>query len=384
MGKKGEHGMKKFLMVATVPSMIGQFNMDNLHLLLNLGYEVHVACNFKDTSVWTSERIDLFKEQLLEFGIRYIQIEFARNPYDMVRLVKSYKELRSLLMQEQYKGLHCHTPVAGMIARLAAHGTKTKVIYTAHGFHFYKGAPLKNWCIYYPVEKICSYMTDILITINKEDFAFAERKMKAKSILYVPGVGVECKKFRNSPTDRRTKRLELGIKESDFIVISVGELNKNKNHETIVRAIASLKKDSIHYFIAGQGSERDNLISLAKSLNVNLHLLGYRTDIAELLNCADIYAFPSYREGLSVALMEAMASGLPCVVSKIRGNTDLVSSQKNGYLCGADNVEAFANAIKQLYEDKSLITAMKKENRKAAREYDIRAVSAMMSEIYKE
>ncbi len=139
--------MKKFLMVATVPSMIGQFNMNNIQILIDMGYEVHVGCNFDDRSIWTNERVKIFKENLTQLGVKKIHIEFARTPYDISKLFKSYRKLHKIIKKYKYTGIHCHTPVAGVVARFAALGIKTKVIYTAHGFHFYKGAPLKNWLI---------------------------------------------------------------------------------------------------------------------------------------------------------------------------------------------------------------------------------------------
>lgn len=342
----------KFLMVATVASMIGQFNMDNIYILLDMGYEVHVACNFKDLSVWTEERINKFRCELSELGVKQIQIEFARTPYDFPKLLKSYRTLRRIIKSEQYEGLHCHTPVAGMIARIAALNTKTKVIYTAHGFHFYKGAPIKNWLVFYPVEKICSYMTDTLITINKEDYKLARKKMHAKNTEYVPGVGIDSRKF-NICFKTGQIREKLGIPQDAKLILSVGELNENKNHESVIRALADIpevKAGKIYYAIAGQGVFENRLKNVIKELGLvgKVILLGFRSNVAELYDAADIYAFPSFREGLSVALMEAMASGLPVVCSKIRGNTDLIDDPSGGYLFSPDNIQDIRNKTQQM------------------------------------
>lgn len=380
MGKR-----HRALMIASVASMIDQFNMQNIQILLEKGFDVDVACNCENGNTVSNDRIQDMIGRLEEMGVRVKHLPIPRKITAIGDIIKSILELGKMFKENEYTLMHCHSPIGSIVARTVARKYRKrglKVIYTAHGFHFCHGAPIVNWLLFYPIERIYSRITDVLITINKEDFQFAKKHLKTREVKYVPGVGVDTKKFQNISTDRKTKRSELGIKDSDFVIISVGELSKRKNHETIVRAIASLKKDNIHYFIAGQGSKRDYLISLANALKVNLHLLGYRTDIAELLNCADIYAFPSYREGLPVALMEAMASGLPCIASNIRGNTDLILSQKNGYLCDANNVEAFATAIKRLYEDESLIIAMGDNNRVVIRDYDIKVVSAMMSEIY--
>lgn len=381
MGKK-----PKAIMIASVASMIDQFNMQNIQILLDEGFDVDVVCNCESGNTISNDRVQDLIQRLEKKGVNVKHLPIPRKITDLLDIKKSIVELKKMFEEQSYTLMHCHSPIGSVIARTAAKRYRRKgmkVIYTAHGFHFYKGAPIINWLLFYPIEKIYSGITDVLITINTEDYKFAKKHLKAREVRYVPGVGVDTKKFKNVIVDKKTKRIELGIKNSDFMIISVGELNKNKNHETVIRAVALLKKKNIHYFIAGQGNERENLIRIAKELNVNLHILGYRTDIAELLKTADVYAFPSYREGLSVALMEAMASGLPCVVSKIRGNTDLIYSQENGYLCTANNIEAFSKAIEQLYKNEVLAKSMGERNQKIIEKYDIEIVSNKMSRIYR-
>ena len=178
-----------------------------------------------------------------------------------------------------YTLMHCHSPIGSVVARIAACNARKKgmkVIYTAHGFHFYKGAPKKNWLVFYPIEKMCSKLTDVLITINQEDYIFAKKHMKAKKIEYIPGVGIDIKKFNNGEFDRAAKRKELGLDADDIMLLSVGELNQNKNHEVIIKAIGALENQNIHYFIAGKGDKEELLKKLAEQKNVKLHLLGRR------------------------------------------------------------------------------------------------------------
>lgn len=219
------------------------------------------------------------------------------------------------------------------------------MIYTAHGFHFYKGAPLKNWLLYYPVEKICSRWTDLLITINKEDYALAQRKMRAQKIEYVPGVGIDLSKFSVSKTDTSKKREEMGISESSTVLLSVGELNQNKNHELVIKTLSTLG-ENIHYVIAGEGDKKNYLNQLSNECGVEerVHLLDYRSDVKDLYSMSNAFVFPSFREGLSVSLMEAMASGLPCAVSRIRGNVDLID-KNGGALFDPHSVDECAQAI---------------------------------------
>lgn len=314
---------KTALMVASVPSMIGQFNMANISIWQELGYKVIVACNFNDRSVWTDARVDEFMSELDEKGITTCQIDLPRKPTKISMIRKSYFQLDDVVNKYNVGLIHCHTPVASIVARKVAHKNNIKVIYTAHGFHFFKGAPLKNWLFYYPVEKFCAHFTDVLITINQEDYTLARKKMKAKQVEYVPGVGIDLTKFGQVVIDKSEKRKELGIPEYATLLLSVGELNENKNHETVIRAIKDL---DVYYIIAGNGDLQKHLqdVICEFGLTERVKLLGYRTDVAELYQTADVYVLPSVREGLNVSIMEAMASGLPVVCGRIRGNVDLI------------------------------------------------------------
>lgn len=375
----------KALILASVASMIDQFNMQNIQLLLDNGYQVDVACNCKEGNTISDERVQSMIKRLADKGVPVIHVPIPRKITDVKGISKSITQVKKMCDENQYNLLHCHSPIGSVVARLAAKNARksgTKVIYTAHGFHFYKGAPKQNWILFYPVEKICSRWTDVLITINKEDYAFAKKHMNAGRVEYIPGVGVDTKKFQLENFDKDRKRKELGIKDDDFFILSVGELNQNKNQEVIVRAIAKLNNPKIHYFIAGKGDKADYLKELAKKMNVNLHLLGYRTDIVELLNTADVYAFPSYREGLSVALMEAMAAGLPCVVSKIRGNVDLIEDGKGGYLCDTHDVDGYSMHIEEMMKNKNSMKKFSDYNSQIMKGFDIGVVRENIKDAY--
>lgn len=375
----------KALIVASVASMIQQFNMHNIQLLLDQGYIVDVVCNCKEGNTISDEKVKEMVKELAEKGVSVTHVPIPRKIYDIKGIFKSIKQIRKMCKKEKYALMHCQSPIGSVVARAAAIKARKngmKVIYTAHGFHFYKGAPKKNWIIFYPIEKVFSYVTDVLITINKEDYRFAKRNMNARKIVYIPGVGVDIEKFRNVSCDRVSKRKELGLKENDFFILSVGELNQNKNHEVIIKAIALLKNPKIHYYIAGIGNKEEYLKKLANELNVHLHLLGYREDIPELLMSADLFAFPSYREGLSVALMEAMAAGLPCVVSNIRGNVDLIENSKGGFLFDPRNEADAKLAIERLIIDSEKREKMKLVNLKNINKYSKEHVMNKIKKIY--
>lgn len=376
--------MKKMLMVASVASMIGQFNLPNIKLLQSMGYEVQVACNFEDRTVWTDENKNMFQEILKQQGIQAHQICFSRRVSNIKDHCKAYRQLLNLLRTEKFDFIHCHTPICGSLSRLAAFRTKTKVIYTAHGFHFYHGAPLRNWLLYFPVEWISSWMTDVLITINKEDYKFARSYMHAKKVRYVPGTGIDLIKFKHLDVDKEDFHRRLGIPAEAKIILSVGELNKNKNHSVIIKALSELKDKNLYYIICGQGKWKSYLENLAGRLGVSsqVKLLGFQNHINEICSASDLFVFPSYREGLPVALMEAMANGLPCIVSDIRGNRDLVHNGKNGFLVAPGNSEEFAIAIKNTMSSISLQKHMIEESKKIIVKFSLDEVEKQMMEIY--
>ena len=336
---------KRVLILASVASMIGQFNRDNISLLQEMGYKVDVACNFKNGSTFSEESAKQLKKELIEQGVRCFHVDFSRSPVQIGKHVQCYRTVKRLMIENQYLFCHCHSPIGGAIARIAGHATKTKIIYTAYGFHFYKGASVLNWAIYYPIELLLSYWTNCLITINKEDYYRAKYKFHAKKTVYIPGVGIDSKRFQNLGISREQKRQELGLSKEDIFILSVGELNKNKNHEVVVRALAGLKGQNIVYMIAGEGNQKEHLKTLAEENGVSLRLLGFREDICSLLEAADVFAFPSKREGLSVSVMEAMFMKKPVIASKIRGNTDLIKDGENGLLVHPNTVKVWEQGL---------------------------------------
>lgn len=363
----------KLLYVTTV-GMTMRFFQPLIQNLLNSGDTVGIACNEA-----TSEIPDCYRQ----WGCKVYPISCCRNPLNSGNL-KAVGKIKMLVEHEHFDIVHCHTPIAAACTRIAcreARKSGLKVIYTAHGFHFYKGAPLKNWLIYYPIEKLCAHWTDVLITINKEDYALAQKKMKAKKVCYVPGVGIDTEKFKNTVVEKNVKRAEIGVPKDAFLLLSIGELNQNKNHEIVIKALAQIKRKDIHYAIAGIGDKKEQLEQLVVEVGLSdrVKLLGYRTDVSELCAASDAFIFPSFREGLSVSLMEAMASGLPCIVSKIRGNVDLID-EKDGALFDPHSVDSCKNAIEQLM--KSDRAAAGVYNKEKIKKFELGTIIEQMREIY--
>lgn len=374
--------MKKVLFVAkVVRSHIMTFHIPYLKLFKEMGWETAVAAH---------NDFENPEECVIPHCDTYFNVPFERFPLSPSNAT-SYRELKKIIDAGDYDIIHCHTPVSAMITRLAALGARkrgTKVIYTAHGFHFFKGAPLINWLLYFPVEWALARFTDALITINKEDYARAQ-KFAAKRVYYVPGVGIDTKKFAVDEETKRAKRekirTELGIPDTATVLLSVGEVNENKNHRVVIEALAKLKATDVHYIICGRGELEESHKALAKQFELEgrVHLTGYRNDVADFYQAAEIFVFPSLREGLPVAVMEAMASGLPVICNDIRGCSDLIEDGVNGTKLTKCAADAYAVAV-DAYWKRETRQCVAKVNQQKAAEYDLSAVSEQYRCIYNE
>lgn len=372
--------MKKVLFVATVvKAHIMVFHIPYLKWFKENGYETYV-CARND--------YENKEDCVIPFCDNYYDLPFERSPIKIKNNFKTYKQLKEIINSNEFTIIHCHTPMGGALTRLAAlkaRRNNTNVIYTAHGFHFYKGAPITNWLLYYPVERWLARYTDVLITINKEDYERAKKSLKAGRVEYIPGVGIDTNRLNDVFVDRKTKCRDLGIPNDAFVILSVGELNKNKNHETVIKALGKLNNPNVHYVICGQGSLYSYLGEVVNQLGIEkqVHMLGFREDIGEIYRIANAFAFLSYREGLSVSLMEAMASGLPVVCSNIRGNRDLVENEKGGYLIKPDDVNGLTEIIENITYNDSLGIRMGKHNTEIIEEFSIENIKEIMANLYK-
>lgn len=365
----------KILYVTTISNTVNTFLIPHIKMLIDEGHRVDVAFNIEQE----------VNPEIYEMGCKIHQLPLHRSPLKKDNM-RAYKKLKGIIVSESYDLVHTHTPVASAIVRLACRKLSgVRVFYTAHGFHFFKGAPILNWLTYYPVEKWLARHTDTLITINKEDYEIA-KKFESNKIEYVPGVGIDTYKFKNIEVNKSEKRKLIGVSEDDFMIISVGELNKNKNHQVILWAIAKLRNEKIKYVLCGQGPLATKLRKLSNELGIEnqVKFLGFRKDIPELMNVADLFAFPSFREGLSLSLMEAMASGLPVLCSKIRGNTDLIEDGKGGYLVKPSKPLELSDKINNLFKDRKIGTSFADYNRDYINEFSITNVIDKISQIYKE
>lgn len=354
----------RILYVTTIGTTMGFFK----HLVSDLiqqGHTVDIACNDTDFPV---------PQFYHDLRCRVHTIGCTRSPFHPGS-ISAIGQIRELVKREQYDIVHCHTPVAAFCTRLACRKLPCKVMYTAHGFHFYKGAPLKNWLLYYPAEKLCAHFTDVLITINKEDYALAQQKLKAKQVIYVPGVGIDLSAF--APDQAGVSRQELDIPEGNRVILSVGELSRRKNHEVLIRAVASMPNTTV--MIAGTGALENELKTLAQELGCDVRFLGYRKDVAALCRTCDLFVLPSFQEGLPVALMEAMACEKAVSCSKIRGNMDLIDRFGGTLFDPADAASCRAALDEVFLQD---LAAMGQYNRQALNAFSIKEVNQQMLALY--
>ena len=346
----------KILYVTTVSSTL-DFFPEHIRMLQKAGHTVEFAAH----------RNKPMADAVSALNCTYHEVGFSRSPLSADN-IRACRELKKIVEAGKVDLVHCHTPNAAAITRLVCRKMRRqglKVFYTCHGFHFYKGAPFKNWLLFYPAEWLCSFWTDKLITINSEDYRMAQRHLHSGETLYVPGVGVAAERFRTAGVTRVQERKKLELPEDAFVLMTVGELNQNKNQSVVVQAMAMLQENDIHYVIVGGGDYEQKIRACADNLGLSdrVHLLGVRKDVPELLKAADVYLLPSFREGLNVSIMEAMASGLPVACSRIRGNEDLVD-ETGGAFFAPGSAQEVSNAI----------ASLRREDRGAMGHYNCRKV----------
>lgn len=350
--------------------MIWNFLVPHIKELEKRGHYVECACS--ETGPFYNDLIDIH-------GIKMNKINFKRTPYSFKNYL-GYKRVCKIIKEKRFDTIFCHEPVGGAVGRLAGHKTKCKVVYMAHGFHFYKGAP-KSRIFYYWIEKWLSKYTDTLITINQEDYALAKKKFCAKYCVKVNGVGVDTSKFYSEKDN--IIRQELGLKKDTTIILSVGELIKRKNHIAVINSLRFSNDSQLIYVIAGDGKLGNWLKRRITKMGLSdrVFLLGYRKDISRLCNSSDIFVLPSIHEGLSVALMEAMACGLPVVASRIRGNVDLIDDGEGGYLVKTSDSFAYESSFQKLMDNNKRMQ-MGNYNKDKLLQFDISMVKEQIAHLF--
>lgn len=367
--------MKKVLYVTTVSRTINAFLIPHINMLLDNGYEIHCACSI-------DKPVD---KELQRRGVKIFEVPFSRNPLGIGN-IKAFIKLEELQRINDYDIVHVHTPIAAIYGRLLKlNFPSLRIIYTEHGYHFLKGGSKLGWILYYPIEKIMAKFTDVTININKEDYEITKEKLKPKKCYLLNGVGLDLDKYKKlSSKEIQEKRKEFGLKDKDFVVLMIAEINKNKNHIQLINAMDILKDKypNIKVLCIGDGTLKESLEKqiILRNLQNNIFMLGYRLDVNKLINISDIGILLSRREGLPRNIMEFMACGRKVIATDIRGCRDLICDETIGTLVNVDDYESTAKAIEKYYilNDKSF------EVSKEIRKYDIESINSELLKVYED
>ncbi|MFR4230626.1 glycosyltransferase family 4 protein [Clostridium sp.] len=367
--------MKKVLYVTTVSRTINAFLIPHINMLLDNGYEVHCACSI-------DKPVD---KELQRRGVKIFEVPFSRNPLGIGN-IKAFIKLEELQRINDYDIVHVHTPIAAIYGRLLKlNFPSLRIIYTAHGYHFLKGGSKLGWILYYPIEKIMAKFTDVTININKEDYEITKEKLKPKKCYLLNGVGLDLDKYKKlSSKEIQEKRKEFGIKDKDFVVLMIAEINKNKNHIQLINAMDILKDKypNIKVLCIGDGTLKESLEKqiILRNLQNNIFMLGYRLDVNKLINISDIGILLSHREGLPRNIMEFMACGRKVIATDIRGCRDIVCNYNVGTLVKVGDYEETARAIEKYY----ILNNKSFEVSEEIKKYDIETINSELLKIYED
>ncbi|WP_062199777.1 glycosyltransferase family 4 protein [Massilibacterium senegalense] len=368
--------MRKILFVATVYTHLANFHKPYMQYFSNHGYEVHALANSNEGRM----------NEIEELGVVCHDFDFSRSMLSLAHF-KAVKDLSTFFKNTHYDLVHVHTPIASFLTRFVLRkNSSTKVVYTAHGFHFFKGAPFINWLLFYPSEKIAKKWTDSLIVMNSEDFKNAEKMgfENEKNLFFINGVGIDSKKLKENVSEGLVRK-ELSI-PSDAIVLScIAELNDNKNQMYVLRNWKTLyqRNKNVYLLLAGHGVNEEKYYQYVKDEKLqNVKILGYRSDIPNILMDTDAVLLLSKREGLPKSLMEALSFGKPIIGTNVRGTRDIVKDQYNGFLINLDDDTQLINSIVTIIKEPSLIRKLGENAKKEASKYELKNILLHYEKVY--
>ena len=375
---------QRILILATTASMIEQFNIHNIKILQSLGAEVHVGTNFKNPGTITKDISKQLISKLISMNVKYHQIDFMRGIGTHRANKKALLQVCHVIKKNKITGIHAHSPLGGIIGRRAAHKMHVKIIYTAHGLQFFKGGPLKDWALFFPIEWFYAHWTDALVTINRDDYSIS-RFLPVKHRYYIPGVGIDLERITNIPSSeretlRKSVRKKLNVKDDDFLIISVGELSKRKNHATVIKVINRLHDSHIKYCIAGIGPEKENLVKLIHKYHLEneVTLLGYVSNLDGLYYAADLNVFISKREGLGIGGLDGVAHNLYIIGNRRTGMKDYIKEPEIGLLL--ENPEDESELARKIVVVKT--QRRKVQSKDIIARFDHKNVDQIMRKIY--
>ena len=370
--------MGKRILITSTDLMMIQFLVPHVENFAEHGYEIEIACSN------VGGYIEEIKKRLKNSVKVVYTVSLVRSPFSLSN-IKGYRELRKIILDGAYDIIWTNEPVMGAVTRLVARQSRkngTRIVYMVHGFHFYSGAPIMNWVLFYPIERILSAFTDYIITINNEDFKRA-KKFPVKHVYYIHGIGADTDRLKKDTVNQDIRK-KLQIPEQAFLILSVGELNANKNQKIIIEALSILQDKDIYYVLCGSGKNLKTLQTQSKKYHLqdNIRFVDYRRDIINFYDQADVFVLPSYREGMPIALLEAMYCGVPSVASDIRGVRDIIKNKETGITCAPDDSKAFAMAIKEFKDDNRFRQRYGKNSKAAVKLFMFSKVKDDVLDIY--
>ncbi|MEY2858018.1 MAG: hypothetical protein RLZZ74_2330 [Cyanobacteriota bacterium] len=370
--------MPKLLVVTTVPITIRSFLLPFVKHFRSLGWQVDgmaQGISADQDCVATCDRI--------------YDIQWSRNVFDPRNLLAGVSRVKEVVAEANYDLVHVHTPIAAFVTRYALKDLKkTKVIYTAHGFHFYRGGSAVKNAIFLGLEKLAGQWTDYLVTINQEDEAAAKKHnfLPAERVYYTRGIGVDTEYYASvkvNPADLAQVRQELSLSDNDTLLLAIAEFTPRKRHRDLLNALVKVANPQVHLALAGEGPIKIELKALTKELGIEkqVHFLGYRKDIPTLIQAADAVLLVSQQEGLPRSIMEAMCLNTPVIGSNIRGTQDLLENGC-GLLVELGDTDALAKAMTQVVEDPDSLAAMAAKAQVKMASYDLKQIIQQYSDIY--
>ena len=370
--------MPKLLVVTTVPITIRSFLLPFIRHFRNLCWQVDGM----------AQGISADKD-CVEACDRIYDIQWSRNVFDPRNLLAGISRVKEVVAEENYDLVHVHTPIAAFVTRYALRNNyKAKVIYTAHGFHFYQGGSAVKNAIFFNLEKLAGKWTDYLVTINKEDETAAKKHnfLPTERIYYTRGIGVDTDYYASgkvAPEDSDRVKQELQLLDSDTLLLSIAEFIPRKRHQDLLNALAKTANPNIHLALAGDGKIRSAMEALAKQLRIEqqVHFLGYRRDIPTLIQAADAVLLVSQQEGLPRSIMEAMCLHTPVIGSNIRGTQDLLEDGC-GLLVELGDTDALAKAMIQVVENHEIMAIMAEKAQIQIKDYDLKQIIQQYINIY--
>lgn len=344
--------MKVLLVANVAKEHVNKFHIPTIKYLKEKGCIVDIACSV-DADIPVGDHI--------------YNMSWKRSPFTIKTFI-GIKELRKLINKNDYDIVYCHTPVGGLVARFASREARkknTKVVYCGHGLHFYKGAPLINWLLFYPMEKWMARMTDMFITINPEDYECVKKNFNSKMIVkMIHGIGVNFERLNIADRAgvRKEYREKLGIPHDAEVLIYVAEILRNKNQQMLIRALKELhtRGRKMYLLLPGPDHSKGEYHKLAEVLGLKdyVKFLGWRSDIGQLMAASDMYVASSIREGFGINLVEAQYCHLPVVAVTNRGHRAIIKDGENGFLVPMNDYNMMVDRVLQVMNDKDLYTRL--------------------------